>query len=47
MENPAQAIADLLIGEFGVPWVKLRVAKIAPIAGVREIGVTIERGRPP
>jgi len=45
MERFAQAVADLLIGEFGVPWVKLRVAKIAPLAGVREIGVTIERNR--
>jgi dihydroneopterin aldolase len=45
MERFAQAIADLLIGDFRAPWVKLRVAKIAPIAGVREIGVTIERSR--
>src|SRR5215470_17546613 len=34
MERFAQAVADVLLGEFGVPWVKLRVAKIAPIAGV-------------
>ena len=47
MERFAQAVADVLIGEFGVPWVKLRVAKIAPIAGVREIGVAIERSRAP
>jgi 7,8-dihydroneopterin aldolase/epimerase/oxygenase len=47
MECFAQAIADVLIDDFGVPWVKLRVAKIAPIAGVREIGVAIERSRAP
>ncbi|HET7031687.1 MAG TPA: dihydroneopterin aldolase, partial [Casimicrobiaceae bacterium] len=47
MERFAQAIADVLIDDFRVPWVKLRVAKIAPIAGVREIGVAIERSRAP
>ncbi len=45
LERYAQAIADLLMNEFGAPWVKVRVAKIAPIAGVKELGVVIERGR--
>lgn len=45
LERFAQAVADLLMGEFGAPWVKLRVAKLAPIAGVKELGVAIERGR--
>ena len=43
MERFAQAIADIVLTEFGAPWVKVRVAKLAPIAGVREIGVAIER----
>jgi dihydroneopterin aldolase len=46
MERFAQAIADVLLGEFGAPWVKVRVAKLAPIAGVRELGISIERKRP-
>ena len=46
MERYAQAIADLLMGEFGAPWVKVRVAKLAPIAGVKELGIVIERGKP-
>ncbi len=45
MERFAQAIADVLIGEFGSPWVKVRVAKLAPIAGVKELGIAIERKR--
>ena len=45
MECFAQAIADLLIGEFGTPWVKVRVAKLSPIAGVKELGIAIERKR--
>ena len=45
MERFAQAIADVLMGEFGAPWVKVRVAKLAPIAGVKELGIAIERKR--
>ena len=45
LERFAQAIADLLMGEFGAPWVKVRVAKLAPIAGVKELGIVIERGK--
>jgi len=46
MERFAQAIADVLMGEFNAPWVKVRVAKLAPIAGVRELGIAIERKKP-
>ena len=45
LERFAQAIADLLMNEFGAPWVKVRVAKLAAIPGVKELGVVIERGR--
>ena len=45
IERFAQAVADLLLSDFAAPWVKVRVAKLAPIAGVRELGVTIERQR--
>jgi dihydroneopterin aldolase len=45
LERYAQGIADLLMSEFGAPWAKVRVAKLAPIAGVKELGVAIERGR--
>ena len=45
LERFAQAIADIVLVEFAAPWVKVRVAKLAPIAGVRELGVAIERHR--
>ena len=45
MERFAQAVADVVLAEFGAPWVKVRVAKLAPIAGVKELGVAIERRR--
>jgi hypothetical protein len=35
----------LVLVEFGAPWVKVRVAKLAALAGVRELGIEIERSR--
>jgi dihydroneopterin aldolase len=45
LERFAEAIAEILRGEFGAPWVKVSVAKLAPIAGVKQIGVAVERGK--
>ena len=45
LERFAQAVADIVLGEFAASWVKVRVAKLAPIAGVRVLGVEIERQR--
>jgi dihydroneopterin aldolase len=45
LERFAQAVADVVLTEFGAPWVKVRVAKLAPIAGVKELGIAIERRR--
>jgi dihydroneopterin aldolase len=44
IERFAEALAELLRTEFGSPWVRLSVAKLAPVAGVRRLGVIIERG---
>ncbi len=45
LERFAQAVADILLSEFAAPWVKVRVAKLAPMRGVKELGVAIERRR--
>ena len=44
LERFAEAIAEILCREFGAPWASVRVAKLAPLAGVKQIGVAIERG---
>jgi dihydroneopterin aldolase len=44
LERFAEALADLLRAEFGSPWVRVRVAKLASVAGVKRLGVVIERG---
>jgi len=43
MERFAESVAQLVLAEFGAPSVKVRVAKLAPVPGVRELGVMIER----
>jgi 7,8-dihydroneopterin aldolase/epimerase/oxygenase len=43
LERFAEAIASLVLDEFGAQSVRLRVAKLGALPGVREIGVAIER----
>lgn len=43
VETLAEALARILITEFGVKWVKLSVGKPGAIRGAREVGVIIER----
>ena len=45
LERFAEGIADIVLNEFDAAWVKVRVAKPSAIAGVKELGVAIERRR--
>ena len=40
----AEHIAGIVMKEFRSPWVKVSVAKLAPLKNVKQLGVTIERG---
>ena len=44
LERLAEHVADILMREFKAPWARISVAKLAPLKGVRRLGVTIERG---
>lgn len=44
IETLAERVAERLMGEFGVPWIRLRVSKRALLSGVGGVGVSIERG---
>ena len=46
LESFAQAIADILIGEFGAHWVRVVVVKPRKFDDVESVGVAIERRRP-
>jgi len=45
LERFAESVAQTVLDEFGAPSVKVRVAKLSPLPGVRELGVAIERVR--
>lgn len=45
VETFAGRIAQLLIADFGAPWVKVSVAKIGILPNAKFVGVSIERRR--
>ena len=44
VESVAEHVAAIVRDEFGAPWVKVSVTKFAIIPGIKELGITIERG---
>lgn len=45
LERFAEKVAQLVLTEFGAPWIRVRVAKLGQLPGVKELGVEIERNR--
>jgi len=43
-ETLAEHVCQLILSEFGTPWVKVRVGKPGVLPGVKQLGVVIERG---
>ncbi|MAJ90778.1 MAG: dihydroneopterin aldolase [Legionellales bacterium] len=44
VETLAERIAEIIVNEFEVPWLRLSLNKIGAIRGARDVGVLIERG---
>jgi 7,8-dihydroneopterin aldolase/epimerase/oxygenase len=44
IEKLAEELAAMILEEFDTPWVRLSIAKLAPLRGVKRLGLTIERG---
>jgi dihydroneopterin aldolase len=44
LERLSEHVAQLILNEFGAPWVRVSVNKLAPLRNVKRLGVTIERG---
>ena len=44
IETMAERCAEIIIEEFSVPWLRLRVSKPGAISAARDVGVQIERG---
>jgi len=45
VETLAEKVADIVLTEFGVPWVRVRVNKRGALRDAADVGVVIERGR--
>lgn len=45
VETLAERIAELVLNEFEVPWLRLKVNKRGAVRGARDVGVIIERSR--
>jgi dihydroneopterin aldolase len=43
VETLTERIAELIVTEFGVAWVKVRLNKRGAIRGARDVGIEIER----
>ena len=44
VETLAERVADIILNEFNVPWLRLRLNKQGAVRGARDVGVIIERG---
>ena len=47
IETLAEELAALVMAEFGVPWLRLRLDKPGAVAEADTVGVQIERGKIP
>jgi dihydroneopterin aldolase len=47
IETLAEQVAELVMREFGVAWLRLRVSKPGAVMQARTVGVAIERGARP
>lgn len=45
LETLGEYVISLMLEEFGAPWVKISIAKIGIMKGVRRVGVQIERAK--
>jgi len=47
VETLAENIAAIVLDEFNIPWVRVRINKKGAVRGAKDVGVIIERGAKP
>ena len=47
IETLVERLAEVILAEFDVPWVKIRLDKGGVVKNVKHVGVQIERGKKP
>jgi len=45
VETLAEKVAELILNEFEVPWIRLKLNKTGAIRGASGVGILIERGQ--
>ena len=45
VETLTERIAEIVLNEFPVPWVRVRLNKQGAVRGAKDVGVIIERGK--
>ena len=44
IESLIENVADMLMQEFEIPWLRITISKPRAVRGARDVGITIERG---
>jgi dihydroneopterin aldolase len=44
IETLAESVAEIVMTEFSVPWIRVQLNKPGAVRGARDVGVIIERG---
>ncbi len=47
VERLAEEVAGIVLAEFPVPWLRLRLSKPGALRGASDVGILIERGEKP
>jgi 7,8-dihydroneopterin aldolase/epimerase/oxygenase len=47
IETLAERVADIVLTEFNIPWLRLQLGKPGAVAEADDVGVIIERGEKP
>ena len=47
LERMAEEVAAIVLNEFSVPWLRLRVSKPGALRGSKDVGILIQRGEKP
>lgn len=47
VERMAEEVAAIVMKEFSVPWLRLRVSKPGALRGSKDVGILLERGEKP
>ncbi len=47
IETLAERVAEIVRGEFAIPWLRLTLSKPGAVAAAEDVGVIIERGQRP